>query len=183
MTDQVICALSDVFHRWMSYQQQRGRLVRLSVDENRPSPCCDSETNSLHWHPVFRESAVNLENLESALDCSFHPTIHAYFGSAFSGSMTFLFKGLKLTLVQPWNDEDFIHLQENLVAHILMLKKLKLPITFFLATVSNEQRIVSLDNETGAVILEQLGQKKRWVLANDLSSFLQRLSPVIDEPV
>jgi SecY interacting protein Syd len=83
-----------------------------------------------------------------------------------------------VTLVQPWNDEDFERLQENMVAHVMMLRRLKLPLTLFLATVPNELQVISLDNESGAVLLEQLGQPKRWILADSLAEFLQRLSPL-----
>ncbi len=179
MADQVICALSELFHRWMAYQQQRGRLVTCPADESRSSPCCGHDAMTLQWKPVMRDPVGDLNNIAEALECSFHPAIHAFYGAAFSGPMSFSFKGLKVSLVQSWNEDDFVRLQENLVAHVLMLKKLKLPITFFLATVPDEQRVISLDNESGLVILEQLGRQQRWVLAEDLPTFLRRLSPLL----
>jgi len=179
VADQVICALSELFHRWMTYQQQCGRLVTCPADESRSSPCCGYSETPLQWAPVMRDPVGHLNNIAEALECSFHPAIHAYYGAAFSGPMTFSFKGLKVSLVQPWNEDDFVRLQENLVAHVLMLKKLKLPITFFLATVPDEQQVISLDNESGQVILEQLGRQQRWVLAEDLPTFLRRLSPLL----
>jgi len=65
------------------------------------------------------------------------------------------------------------------VAHVLMLRRLKLPVTLFLGTVChNDLRVISLDNATGAVILEQLGKQQRWILAPSLAEFLHQLSPL-----
>ena len=178
MTDQVICALSDVFARWFAYQAQRGIRVCCPADENRPSPCRYDVEDPERWRPWSRPQPVSLQNIASALECEFHPAIHDYYGHGFAGPLTASFKGLAVTLVQSWNEEDFERLQQNLVAHVLMLRRLKLPITLFLATVPDESRVISLDNETGEVVLEQLGQKKRWVLAESLPAFLQRLSPL-----
>lgn len=178
MADQVICALSDVFARWFAYQQQRGILVCCPEDEKRLSPCRYDPENPALWKVWERPQSVSLHNIASALECVFHPAIHAYYGHGFAGQISASFKGLAVTLVQPWNDEDFERLQENMVAHVMMLRRLKLPLTLFLATVPNELQVISLDNESGAVVLEQLGQPKRWVLADSLPAFLQRLSPL-----
>lgn len=178
MTDQVICAISEVFDRWVSYQKHRAIPIVYSELENRPSPCCCGSADLVLWKPVLREHPVDIKNVSTALECDFHPDIHAYYGSAFSGEMLFSFKGLTVSLVQPWNDDDFERLQQNLIAHVLMLKKLKLPMTLFLATVRDEQKVVSLDNATGQVILEHLGKSERWVLAETLTDFLGRLSPL-----
>lgn len=178
MADQVICALSDVFARWFAYQQQRGIAVCCPDDENRPSPCRYEPKNPALWKCWERPQPVDLHNIASALECEFHPAINSYYGHGFAGQITASFKGLAVTLVQPWNDEDFERLQENMVAHVMMLRRLKLPLTLFLATVPNELQVISLDNESGAVLLEQLGQPKRWILADSLAEFLQRLSPL-----
>ena len=178
MADQVICALSDVFARWFAYQQQRGIRVCCPEDELRPSPCRYDAQHPELWKPWSRPEMSDLQNIASALECVFHPAIHTYYGHGYAGQITASFKGLAVTLVQPWNEEDFERLQQNLVAHVLMLRRLKLPITLFLATVPDESRVISLDNETGEVVLEQLGKKKRWVLADSLPAFLQRLSPL-----
>lgn len=182
MTDQVICALSDVFARWFAYQQQRGIQVCCASDEKRPSPCRYDAANKALWKPWQRPEPANLQNISTALDCPFHPTIHSYYGWGFAGTITASFKGLAVSLVQPWNEKDFEQLQKNLVAHVLMLRRLKLPVTLFLATVPNELQVISLNNETGEVLLEQLGQSTRWVLARSLPEFLQKLSPLALKP-
>ena len=89
----------------------------------------------------------------------------------------------RVELVQPWNEADFERLQENLIGHLLMLRRLKLPETLFLATTRNESQLISLLNATGEVVLEQLGQGPRLVLAPDLARFLDRLSPLADSTV
>jgi SecY interacting protein Syd len=178
VADQVICALSDVFARWFAYQQQRGIAVHCPDEEDRPSPCRYDPRNPALWQRWTRPQMADLHNIAVALGCDFHPAIHTYYGHGFAGQISASFKGLAVTLVQPWNDDDFERLQENMVAHVMMLRRLKLPLTIFIATVPNELQVVSLDNDSGAVVLEQLGQPTRWILADSLAEFLQRLSPL-----
>ncbi len=107
MADQVICALSDVFARWFAYQQQRGIRVCCPEDELRPSPCRYDAQHPELWKPWSRPAMSDLQNIASALECVFHPAIHAYYGHGYAGQISASFKGLAVTLVQPWNEEDF----------------------------------------------------------------------------
>lgn len=179
IANQVIYELSQFITRWFDYQQQRGLSVLCPADEQRTSPCLYSFGDSQYWKYVPREHPADLQAIASALGCPFHPDIDAFYGYGFGRCMNASFKGLNLSLIQPWNDEDFTHLQENLVAHVLMLKRLKLPVTLFLASLTfSEMRIISLDNQTGEVLVEQLGKKERWVIASNLADFLRQLSPL-----
>ncbi|GAA4497111.1 hypothetical protein GCM10023095_13180 [Pseudaeromonas paramecii] len=120
-----------------------------------------------------------MANLESALNTRFHPAVAAFYGHWFSQPLQASFKGLSLTLLQPWNEADYERLQENLLAHWLMQRRLKLPESHFLATTRRDDRVISLDNLSGAVQLEQLGVGCVAVLATDLATFLNRLEPLV----
>lgn len=179
IANQVIYELSQFIARWFAYQQLRGLAVHCTPDEQRDSPCRYLLGQARYWNYVPRTELQTLHAISEALECPFHPDIDAFYGYGFGGEMKASFHGLTISLVQPWNDEDFVHLQENLVAHVLMLRRLKLPVTLFIATVChNDLRVISLDNATGAVILEQLGKQQRWTLAPSLAEFLRQLSPL-----
>ncbi len=169
--------------RWMSYQQQRAGGAFCEAKEAWLSPCLgpSPQAGRQRWYPVKRASAGSMDNLSSALELVVHPDLAAFYGHWFSHCLLCSFKGLGVTLIQPWNDVDYEHLQENLIGHALMLRRLKLPPTFFLASTRHESSVISLDNQSGEVLYEHLGHPRRVVLAPDLASFLQRLTPLLDE--
>ena len=48
--------------------------------------------------------------------------------------MTGRFADETLTLLQTWSEEDFQRVQENLIGHLVVQKRLKLAPTLFIAT-------------------------------------------------
>lgn len=181
MSDQVVSALSAFFDRWLRYQTSRGSPPCSELDPDWPSPCLYGPLDHGRqcWRPVLRQAPGSMANLESALDTRFHPAVTAFYGHWFSQPVSACFKGLGLTLLQPWNEADYERLQENLLAHWLMQRRLKLPESHFLATTRRDDRVISLDNASGAVQLEQLGVGRLALLAPDLASFLDRLEPLV----
>ncbi|PKC28332.1 hypothetical protein V462_23465 [Pantoea ananatis 15320] len=87
---------------------------------------------------------------------------------------------IRLTLLQVWSEEDFVRLQENLIGHLVMQRRLKQAPTLFIATTDSEENIISLCNLSGHVILETPGRKHRQTLAPDIPSFLNDLQPLSD---
>ena len=57
-----------------------------------------------------------------------------------------------LTLLQAWNEEDFDRLQKNLIAHVLMKRRLKQADTLFFALTDEEDLLLSILLETGEVV-------------------------------
>ena len=87
--------------------------------------------------------------------------------------------GGNLQLLLPWNQDDMVRLQQNLVGHVLMKRRLDQPETLFFAVTDEEDFILSVDNQSGEVVLEQVGLLPQEVLAPDLASFLASLEPVV----
>lgn len=89
------------------------------------------------------------------------------------------FAGETLTLLQTWSEEDFQRVQENLIGHLVVQKRLKLSPTLFIATLESELDVISVCNLSGEVVKETLGTAKRITLSPSLAGFLNQLEPVL----
>lgn len=108
-----------------------------------------------------------------------HQDIKTFFTSVYSESFDLQSEDGKLTLLFPWSEADFERLQENIIGHILMKQKLKQPETVFFALTDQEDYILSVDNASGEVWVEQVGKVAHKKIADDLSSFISSVTPVI----
>ncbi|HEY5715666.1 MAG TPA: SecY-interacting protein [Psychromonas sp.] len=176
--------LFDFFERFKSlWQTEKKSLPQTFFDPQWISPCQIGEVEKqlIHWSPVERETSTDLSNIEQALNIKLHPSIVDFFCSAYSAGLPAVYKGHPIELIQVWNDQDFHLLQENMVAHFMMQKRLKKPASMFIASCSDEMQIVSVLNDTGQVQLETLGKGQEAILAENLADFLDALSPAIGE--
>lgn len=180
MPNQVVSAMTALLERWTRYQQSSGGLPVRQHEPDWCSPCesVDERSDWVQWRPVSRLPIGDMDNIASGLDMVVHPDLAAYYGGWFAGPMAFLFKGLRIEPVLPWNQQDYERLQENLIGHALMQRRLRLPATFFLAATRRDSHLISLDNDSGTVLYEMVGRAKSIQLAQDLASFLDRLEPL-----
>lgn len=145
-----------------------------------PSPCVQQTAcEEVFWLPQPFTLAKNLENIERALALRIQPSVIAWYTTQFAGDMDALFDGQPCTLLQVWSEEDFERVQENLIGHLVMKRRLKQSPTLFIATTPSELEIVSVCNLTGNVILEKLGKKENRVLAATLEEFLVSLTVTV----
>lgn len=145
-----------------------------------PSPCIVTTTgNDVRWQPQPFTLEADIKAVERAMDISLQPAAHQFYTTQFAGDMPALCGGLALTLLQAWSEDDFQRVQENLIGHLVMQKRLKLPPTLFLATTQDEMEVVSLSNISAEVVLEKIGTKKYTVLAPTLTDFLLGLEPQV----
>ncbi len=174
-------ALNDFGKRYVAaFYQKNGcdPVDRELVDW--PSECVQERNQDVVlWRPVKRDITADFSNIEKAMELELHPDIHEFFGSFFSGDMTASFENEELTLIQVWNDDDFGRLQENIIGHLLMQKRLNVKPTVFIAGIDSDIDVISVCNFSGDVILETLGTSNRRVLANSLVEFLEKLEPVV----
>ena len=82
-----------------------------------------------------------------------------------------------LSLLFAWSAKDFARLQENIIGHILMKQRLKQAETIFFAVTNEEDMIISLDNNTGEVWVEQVGCKPHKKISDSLVEFIGQLTP------
>lgn len=180
MSNQVVSAMSALFVRWSRYQLQSGGLPWREFDAEWRSPCEVGNVleQQIRWQPVLRQDAGSMANVESGLEMTLHDDVASFFGHWYAGALAFSFKGLRIEPVLAWNAPDFERLQENLIGHALMQRRLRLDPTFFLAATGSDSHVVSLDNHSGEICYERVGRKDRQLLAPDLLTFLGRLEPL-----
>jgi len=170
------------------YQKTNGCLPSVEQDDEWPSLCEKSATDpsdlpqgEVYWQPITidKSEELSFENVESALDFTLHNDIKTYFTLLYSESLDALCDEGELSLLFAWNKSDFERLQENLIGHILMKRRLKQQETIFFAVTDEEDMIISVDNTSGAVWVERVGCKPHKQLSDSLAEFISQLTPVI----
>ncbi len=166
--------------------QSYPRLARWH-DAEWPSPCeygepfLDDQGERLTlWRPVrrARPQQDDLAGLERALETPLHPDIKAYYGAYWSGGLEAEAPEGHVSLILLWNPEDGQRLVENLIGHALAKRQARTPFTvFFACTEPEADEFLSVDNETGQVLLEQPGRKPIRTVAENLEQFLRTLVP------
>jgi len=163
-----------------NYQTIHQHLPYIEADKDWISPCEQGKFNDhqIHWQPVEIDEELNFENVGQALGLTIHQDIQDYFSCIYSESIDAECEDGKLSLLLPWNKDDFERLQQNLIGHIMMKQKLKQSITLFFAVTDEDDMIISLDNDSGEVWVEQVGCVPHKKLANNLVEFLESLTPI-----
>lgn len=164
-----------------AYESRFQHLPITHMVEDWPSPCeqgTHKEEFSL-WRPIKVDEELTFDNVESALEIVIHEDIKQYFMTIFSDSLDASCAEGDLSLLFAWSAKDFARLQENIIGHILMKTKLKQKLTVFFATTDDDDHILSLDNETGAIWVEKVGCEAHKKVAENLVEFISQLTPRI----
>ncbi|MEG9539212.1 SecY-interacting protein [Pantoea piersonii] len=161
---QTVDALREFTARYCdAWQQRTGHAPASQALYGVPSPCIiATQADEVWWQPQPLQQ-----------------DIAAFYTAQFAGDMAARCGQRELSLLQVWSEEDFLRLQENLIGHLIMKRRLKQTPTLFIAATESEQEIISLCNLSGEVILEQPGTKKREVLSENIQNFLKSLQVVI----
>ena len=85
-----------------------------------------------------------------------------------------------VTLIQIWNDRDFDRLVENTLGHAMAKQRIKAPLTLFIASTDEGELMLSVENDTGRVVLEEPGSLPIRDVSASLAEFLDRLQPRAD---
>jgi SecY interacting protein Syd len=194
LNDNLIQVLQQFSQQYITdYQQANSCLPTVEQDDDWPSPCEQNITvenitkqtalseGNVYWQPmdINKDDELSFDNIESALDLVLHNDIKTYFTSLYSESLDAICEEGELTLLFAWNKSDFERLQENLIGHILMKQKLKQQETIFFAVTDEEDMIISVDNSSGEVWVEQVGCIPHKKLSDSLALFISQLTPMI----
>lgn len=177
MPHTVESALGHLSERYQSlWLEKLGGLPQSVELADMPSPCIQrTQDDYVEWCSVVREIPERFENVENGIELTLHSDIKAFYGTQYSADIQASWQGNNLTLLQVWSDEDMTRLQENMLGHLVMQKRLKLKPTMFIAATDDEMEVVSICNLSGQVILETVGTSKRLHLADTLEEFLNNL--------
>lgn len=136
------------------------------------------EGQELLWRPVLQTVNNTMDNIASALTLEIPSELSILFTRYYSLDIPAKTSRGELSLIQAWNQHDFERLQGNLIAHVLMKRRLKQAETLFFAATDDDDFIISLDCASGQVMLEQIGLTPKEVLAKTLTEFIQGLTPI-----
>jgi SecY interacting protein Syd len=180
MNEQMTIALDEFVQRYVNTAKEHPEMLVVEYDKDWPSECHTNTGNTgdkVNWQPVKRSTMSSFKGLEQALDMKIHQDVISYYSAYWSDNLNAQSSKGNLQLLQPWNHDDFDRLQQNLVGHILMKRRLKQPETLFFALTDEDDFILTVDNTSGEVMLEQVGLKPKEVVAPNLAAFLQSLQP------
>jgi SecY interacting protein Syd len=114
------------------------------------------------------------------LERPIHPDIKAYYGSFWSGGLEATAAEGHVSLILLWNPADAERLIENLIGHSIAKRRVRAPFTvFFACTEFDSELFLSVDNDTGAVVLETPGAKPMRRVASSLTVFLRGIEPAV----
>ena len=182
MSIAVKAALDHVLRRYVDHCQHiTGALPTRDHDPEWPSESEFGEPNAdgtIHWRPRERSSAADFSGLESALDVDIHPDIKSFYGSYWGASIEMQAAEGGVTLIQVWNGADFDRLVENIIGHAMAKQRMKAPLTVFIACTDEDEYMLSVDNESGRVMLEEPGSPPTREVSPSLVEFLERLQPI-----
>jgi SecY interacting protein Syd len=180
--DPVAAALAGLMER---IQAEHGPLA-AEYDPQWRSPCevgepfaaiTDGQQNIL-WQPTPRHYSDDFAGLENALETQVHPSIKTYYGAFWSAHLEAKAQDGPVSLLQVWNEEDRARLIENLLGHHLIQKRAKGPLSlFFACTEPDSDLILTVENDSGVVLLERPGSKPLRQVSGSLAEFLLTLAP------
>ncbi len=181
MTHSVVEALFSFSQRYQqAFQQHHQSWPDNDELLGLPSPCVvERLSDRVLWCPVPRQPIADLASVERGIELTLQADIAPFYGAQYAADMPARWRDRSLTLLQVWSDDDFERLQENILGHLVMQRRLKQKPTIFIATTDDEMTVIAICNLTGNVIEEKLGTHQREVLTTDVVEFLNQLEPVV----
>jgi len=183
MPTETEAALGRLIERYIALcHQQFGSLPMQKHDPAWISPCQVGEPNArgmIYWQPVERTEAADFSGMERALETEIHPDIKSFYGNFWCGVFDARAEEGGITLIQVWNPDDFDRLCENILGHAFAKQRINAPLTTFFACTDEDDLILSVENDTGKVVLENPGRLPIREVASSLAEFLKLVEPVV----
>nr|WP_284730704.1 SecY-interacting protein [Shewanella jiangmenensis] len=154
----------------------------------RASPCLVSEADSRasepqQWQWVKREPSANFDNIAHAMEIELHSDVNDFYGHFYAGTLQFDSPWGEGELIQPWNEDDFFLLQQNVLGHLMMKKQLKQPATWFIGLIGDNEEMLTVNNADGSVWKEVAGNEPHEKLADSLAAFIGQLHGRVAPPM
>ncbi len=160
--------------------------LRAPVDPDQISPAQYGTVTTIAgldgewvaWRPVSRPEPADFSSLEQALELQLPDDVKAFYGGYYGGNLACQHSRGNLDLLLVWHDADLRRLQENIIAHVLMKRRLKQRDTIFIAATDDDDWLISVLVADGAVYAEQVGREVSQCLAPSLADFIAQLQLV-----
>lgn len=172
---------TDLLQKERKKAENAGQQWWAYAEPEQQSPCQygDVLNEQVAWWPVLQQQPLDFSGLEHGLELQLHPDLKHYYSTAFGGGLRLQHQRGPVELLMPWHQADTERLQQNIIGHVLMKRRLKQQITIFFAVTDDEDLMLSILNSTGEVYLERVGCEVKEKLADSLAEFLKTLtSPV-----
>ncbi len=130
--------------------------------------------DSIYWQPILKKSTQDMQGLEKALEIKLHPDISTFFCRYWSEQIDAIFEQGNLSLLFVWNETDMQRLIENQLGHAFHKICNKQNLTFFIAC-TDADYIISVENQSGQVVLERPGYAIEKILSPNLTQFINEL--------
>ena len=176
-------SLLDFSKKYVAAYEQAQLPLTVVLDAYGTSSCitrCAAGTAS--WLPTQQDVTLDFGHLERGLNLAVHRDFQDYFCCLWSDHLHASAERGELQLLMVWNQDDFIRLQENLIGHVLMKRRLGQQETLFFAQTEDENFILSILNHSGEVVLEPVGQEPTEALSDNLATFIASLQPITKPP-
>jgi len=175
-------SLDNFFKRFVNtVAAETGKLPVTEHHPDWPSACQQGELflseqmqSCIHWQPLLRAENDDLSGLEKALEIPLHTDLKSFFTRYWSDQIDVIFQQGNLKLMFIWNDTDMERLIKNQLGHALNKLRNKQSLTFFIACTDSDY-IISLENDSGRIVLERPGYAIEKVLAENLNQFINEL--------
>ena len=177
-----IAVLNEVWNsfiqNWCEIAEKKG-FPKIELDPQWPSPCENTSDGVTTWKPVAHKDELTFDNIEAAIDISLNEEYTNFFCMYYSDNLNAAHKGDSLQFLQAWSKADFERLQQNLIGHLMMKSKLKQSPTLFFALTDEDDLNLVVENETGEVWLEYVGQEPHTKVSDSLANFISECTPVL----
>lgn len=184
-------SVSTALQQFVTRYQHQFPVLEEAFDPDWRSPCETAEpynapgdppgVQRIRWAPLRRHSEASAEDfspLERALDIEIHQDIKDYFGAFWSGGLEAEAPDGHVSLILLWNDADRERLIENLIGHAMAKQRARSGFSvFFACTEADSELFLSVDNASGAILLEKPGYKPIRQVAENLGELLSSLKP------
>jgi len=178
-------ALDNLLAQYQSAYAQAGQPLVVEANPDWQAPIYQQplQQDWVHWVPVKQTQPLLFTDLANALEQPLHDSVEAFYSHWYAADLAVTFAEHPLQLLQNHGPEDAERLQANLAGHVLMKRRLKQPITLFVGLAEeSDDLLITVDNDSGVVGLEFVGQPQHQQLAPSLQEFIQQLSPrVVDQ--
>ena len=175
-------AMQNLFCKLKATYQAQQREPKVMYEADWPSEIYQGDPDKngeIVWRPHTRSVPARMDNIADSLESVIPEQLSEYYGGYYSANIAAKTQRGELELLLPWNEEDFERLQKNLIAHILMKRKLRQAETWFFAVTDQDDFNLAVLGNSGEVVLERVGCEPQEVIAQSLSDFILTCEPVI----